>query len=233
MNKKVKTGIQGFDQLLNGGLPSEKCILLTGSPGTGKTIFALEYIYNGADKFGERGLYVSFEENQNNLKNQAKQFGWDFESSKVKDLIHIMDLPASELTENTINDMVNYIKKNNIQRLVIDSISALVINIPTTHTKLVDITQIYIKQFIYQFINRLQQIENVTTILTAQSSETELSNDSASEYICDGIIKITYESLGGNYNRSLIIRKMREVKNDEDIHPLEISSKGIVIHNLE
>lgn len=233
MSKKSETGIKGFDKLIGGGFPENKCILLTGSPGTGKTIFSLEYIYNGAAKYSERGLYVSFEEKAENLISQAKQFGWDFKDPKVKKLINIMDIPASELTQNTIEDMIRYIQKNKIKRIIIDSISALSINLPTTHTKLVEITPIYIKQFIYQFINKLQQIQDATKILITQSSEQGLSNDGVSEFICDGIIKINYESLGGNFNRTLTVRKMREVKNDEDIHPLEISSKGITVHNLE
>jgi len=67
-----------------------------------------------------------------------------------------------------------------------------------------------------------------TYVLTGKEAK-----DYISEFISDGIIHITFESMGGEFSRSLLIRKMRRVKNDEDIHPLEISSKGIIIHNIK
>ena len=57
--------------------------------------------------------------------------------------------------------------------------------------------------------------------------------DGVSEFICDGVVLIKYESLGGDFSRTLRVRKMREVNNDEDIHPLEIGEKGIIIHSLD
>ena len=79
MKNQVKTGITGFDELVEGGFPKGKCILLSGTPGTGKTIFSLQYIYNGAKRFKEKSLYISFEENKEHLFSQAKKFGWDLE----------------------------------------------------------------------------------------------------------------------------------------------------------
>ena len=62
--KRIETGIIGFDGLIKGGFPIASTVLLTGSPGTGKTIFGLQYLYNGALKFREKGLYVTFEQTE-------------------------------------------------------------------------------------------------------------------------------------------------------------------------
>lgn len=231
--EQVKTGIKGFDKLIKGGFPVGKQILLTGSPGTGKTIFCLQHLYNGADKYNEKGLYVSFEEDENSLKEQAKQFGWDFSKFEKSKTVKILGVPVSELSENTVSDIIAYVQKNNIKRLIIDSLTALAINIPSTHTKVVDITDIYVKRFIYQFISKLRDLQKVNTILIAQSTNDQISVDGVSEFICDGIIKIDYESLGGAYSRTLSVRKMRQVKNEEDIQPMEIGPKGIIIHKLD
>ncbi|HLC65734.1 MAG TPA: ATPase domain-containing protein [Candidatus Nanoarchaeia archaeon] len=76
--KRIKTGIKGFDELVQGGFPEGSSTLITGSPGTGKSIFGLQYIYNGAIKYKERGLYLTFEQRKTDMMNQAVQFGWDF-----------------------------------------------------------------------------------------------------------------------------------------------------------
>lgn len=233
MTEKIPTGIKGFDRLVQGGLPKGKQILLTGTPGTGKTIFCLEYIFNGAAAYGQKGLFVSIEEEADSLRDQAKQFGWDFEAYEKKGLIKVMCISAADVSEATLSKIIAYVKENNVDRLVIDSLTALAINVPASHVSISDLTDIYIKRFIYQFICRLQSIRNVTTLLISQSAQDAISMDGVSEYVCDGIVKIDYESLGGEYSRSLSVRKMRQVKNEEDVYPMQISDQGIVVHQLD
>jgi len=60
--ERVQTGIKGFDGLIEGGFPKSSAILLSGTPATGKTIFALQYLVNGIEKFNEKGIYITFEE---------------------------------------------------------------------------------------------------------------------------------------------------------------------------
>lgn len=232
MQNKTKTGINGFDNLIGGGFPKGSIILLSGSPGTGKTIFGLEYLYNGAIN-GEKGLYLSFEESESSLIEQAGQFGWDLNKLRKEKKIFLEYIPSKTINNSTIIELMQTIKEKNITRLVIDSVSTLALSIPTIHTKISEITEFSIKRFIHQFIEELRNLTETTIILIGQTnSETNISNDGVSEYSADGIIHIKYESLGGEYSRNLVIRKMRHVKNDEDLHPLEISKKGIIIHKL-
>lgn len=77
-------------------------------------------------------------------------------------------------------------------------------------------------------------MEDVTALLISQAADNKsIMLDSVSEFVCDGIIRIMYESLGGAYSRSLSVRKMRQVKNEEDVHPLEISDQGLIVHSME
>jgi len=227
---KIKTGISGFDALVDGGFPKGRTVLLSGMPGTGKTIFALQFIYNGATQFKEKGLYISLEENADSLKRQAALFGLNLEQPEKEGLLRIVEIPAKNITERTAKEIIQMAQKGNYTRLVIDSLSTLAINTPTLGP-ISDITEIAIKRFIYHFIHELRG--EVTSLLISHSLHGELSGDKVSEFVCDGIIHITSDAVGGDYSRSLIIKKMREVKHDEDIHALEISKKGIVIHALK
>ena len=71
---RTKTGIQGLDRALNGGIPSGNMVLVSGGAGTGKSTFCLEFIVNGANTFGEKGLYLSTEQNKDELYKQASLF---------------------------------------------------------------------------------------------------------------------------------------------------------------
>jgi circadian clock protein KaiC len=228
----IKTGIPGFDKLVSGGFPLGKSILLSGTPGTGKTIFALQFLYNGATKFDEKGVYISLEEGTDNLKRQALQFGWDIGKLEKSGKLKIISIPAGEIKERTAGEIINIAKKMGASRLVVDSLSTLAINSPTIYHNTTEITELSIKRFIYRFVSLLKDA-NMTSILISQTSEGQLSRDGVSEFICDGIVLIHHESLGGEFSRSLTVRKMREVKNDEDIHPVEIGKIGLVVHSLK
>jgi len=217
---------------VEGGFPRGSSILLSGTPGTGKTIFALQYIYNGALHSNEKGLYVALEESADNLRRQAKQFGWDIEKLEKQGLITLMDINPRNVSEYSVKEILKKIERGKYERLIIDSLSALAVNTPNTLGSVNEITDIFIKRFMYNFVSDIKS-SNATALLISQAAEEKkLSNDGVSEFVCDGVVHFRFETLGGPYSRSLLVRKMREVKNDEDIHPLEISSKGIAIHNL-
>ena len=87
MVERVKTGIEGLDKALNGGIPTKNIVLISGGAGTGKSTLALQYLVNGA-KMGEKGLYISTEQTKLELYKTGASFGWNLEqlekSNKVK-----------------------------------------------------------------------------------------------------------------------------------------------------
>jgi len=245
--ERARTNIQGFDNLISGGFPRSFNILLTGGPGTGKTIFGMQYLFNGATKYGEVGLFVSFEQSGDKLKRQAAQFEWNLDALEKTGEVHIMHIPARQINKKTVQKIKNYAQKYSIKRIVIDSLSTLVINAPIystlselnmmekvsgkTYVSPPIIGEQIINRFLYSFIDELKEIDS-TNILIAEASQAKRNNEEilSGEYACDGVIKLSFESIGGDYSRSMIIRKMRETKNDENIHPVEIGKNGIVIH---
>jgi KaiC/GvpD/RAD55 family RecA-like ATPase len=247
--RRIATGIKGFDDLIQGGFPENSANLLLGSYGTGKSIFSLEYIYNGAEKFKENGLIVSFEQQKDELIEQAELCGYKKISDLIKkDKISILCIPADEVDKFTVKKIIKEIKRINAKRVVIDSISALGINAPLYALakkiiyKEIDWTGEQIisssitsedlkKNFVYKFVRELREL-NTTSLILSEIADGNSSTEKASEYVCDGVIKIKFETLGGEFSRSLTIKKMRKTKNDEDIHPVEISKKGVIIHSI-
>ena len=247
---RTSSGIPGFDELVEGGFPKNSSVLICGGPGTGKSIFSMQFLVNGATKFGEKGLYVTFEQTADALKGQGTQFGWDIDGLEKKGLIKIMAVPIENLTKNTIKEIQQIVEKEKISRIVIDSLSTLVINAPiyTTPSEL-SVEQVIgdnvvfsppiigdyiVKRFVYGFIEDLRKM-NCTSLLISEASQNNeyISRDTLSEFVCDGVVVISFESMGGAYSRSLIVRKMRQTKNNEDVHPVEISKNGIIVHNIE
>lgn len=248
--ERVPTGITGFDELVEGGFPQGSSILICGGPGTGKTIFSSEFLLHGAKDFNEKGLYVTFEQRAEAVKDQAKQFGWDIEDLEKKGKIKVMSVPASKIEKSIIKDIKDTIKKEGIKRLVIDSLSTLVVNAPIyvepNELAVKDVVgenvvfsppvigDYIVKRFIYDFIDSLRELNCTTLLITEAANGGEfLTRDTLSEFVCDGVVLISFESMGGNYSRSLTVRKMRQTKNNEDVHPVEISPKGVIIHKIE
>lgn len=250
MDGRVKTGIKGFDELVQGGLPAGFTVLVTGTPGTGKTLFTLEYLYNGASKFRERSMYVTFEQNLDDIRKQAKLVGLDLKKFESNGLLTLIYIPIVELNAETIGRIKKEAIKRKVKRLVIDSLSTLSINAPI-YSPIKDLAlrdimnykaffsppilgEFVVKRFIYSFIDELKQI-GCTTLIISESPEKGdyLSRDTVSEFLSDGVLLLTFESMGGEFPRSLLIRKMRGTKHSVDIHPIEVGTKGLVIHNVK
>jgi len=223
---RVKSGIPGFDELCQGGFAKNSVNLVSGGPGCGKSIFCMQYLWNGVTDYDEPGIFVSTEETLNDLKEDAKKFGWDFEQlekDKKFTFLYFNPYDMSGLKEG----LEQMIKKIKAKRIVVDSISVYGMGLENDFE---------VRKALYDLAGFLKSTE-CTSLLTSEVVEEEgalrLSRFGVEEFLADSIILIRFESMGGEYSRSLLLRKMRRTKNDEDIHPLEISPKGLVLHNIE
>ena len=124
---RIKTGIKGFDEIVEGGIPAGFNVLLTGSPGTGKTIFGLQYLYDGALN-GENGIYISLDSSEKRLKEQAKQFGWDFDNITGDGHVFFIEVPVDRVKINLVEMIEDAVKQTNAKRLVFDNLASFVIN---------------------------------------------------------------------------------------------------------
>ncbi len=125
---RVFTGIPGFDELVAGGVPRNATVMVTGGPGSGKTIFCLQAVVNGAFKYGEPGIYVTFEEDPESLKESCKLFGWLVEELEKKKLLKIIFKDPYEIKDfsKSLGGEIYYtIKDMKAKRIALDSISYL------------------------------------------------------------------------------------------------------------
>lgn len=232
---RLKTGIKDFDKLIEGGIPVGYNILLSGSPGTGKTIFAMEFLKNGSLKYDEPGMFITFEETSSNLIMQSNQLGDDIEKLHKQNKLIIKSMPEQEnLNENILIKMISDgITNYNVKRLVIDSLDTYANNIISfeDNDKILS-SELLVKRAVYRLIKKLQRFSGITKILISETEENadNLSKDGVSEFLCDGVVKIEYLTMGGNYSRQLKVRKMRATDNNPDSFPFEISKRGILVH---
>ncbi|MFZ1039440.1 MAG: ATPase domain-containing protein, partial [Candidatus Bathyarchaeia archaeon] len=82
MTEKTATGIQGLDELVGGGIPKGRVVLVIGGPGSGKTIFAAQFLYKGIKDHSENGIFVSLDESKEHFFDEMQQFGWDFRKAE-------------------------------------------------------------------------------------------------------------------------------------------------------
>src|SRR3989344_8204739 len=118
----IKTGISGLDEIFKGGIKENSSVLVTGGPGTGKSIMALQFIVEGAKK-GEPGLFISAEEELADLRENAKSLGFDLEKYEKENKIVLMQQPISSKKLVSIATPLTLIKKYNIKRVSLDSLT--------------------------------------------------------------------------------------------------------------
>lgn len=221
MIRRVKSGITGLDPLIEGGFIDGSVNLLTGGTGTGKTIFSSQFLWQGLQK-GESCIYITMEEQPEAIKQDAAQFGWDFEKYEEKDLCKIIYHDPVQVN-NIGSVIIDEIKNMKVKRIVIDSIAVmgLVIGDPSQ-----------IRRRIMNIIGTLKR-SKCTAIIVSEIPEDSkaLSRFGVEEFTVDGVIVLNYVGIGGMDARSLMIRKMRGTNHGKDTYPFSITSKGIVVKN--
>src|SRR3989442_8634 len=129
-DNRVKTGILEFDEMLSGGFLERDAVMVAGTAGSGKTTLGLQYLVNGATKYGDAGIYLTFEQMPEQLYRDAKSFGWDLRALEEQDHLRVVctspDLVLAsgegegEGGENLLDSVI---KEIHPRRIVIDSMS--------------------------------------------------------------------------------------------------------------
>ena len=232
--QRVFTGIPGMDEILNGGIPKRNVVLLSGGPGTGKTIFAQQFLYSGLER-GEAGIYVALEEHPVQVRMNMSQFGWDVRQYEEEGSFAIVDAFTAGIGEaakrekyvvRAIDDFPSMIdmiraavKDTKAERAVIDSVTTLYITKPAMARAMV------------MQLKRVLSGLGCTSILVSQVSVTERGfGGPGVEHAADGIIRLDLDEVGGSLYRSLIVWKMRGTSHSMKRHPFEITDRGIIIH---
>jgi circadian clock protein KaiC len=223
--ERIKTGIKGLDKVLKGGIPRGNVVLVSGTAGTGKSIFGLEFIYHGAKDFDEPGVFITLEDYPEKLMTYARSLKLDGIDELVQqEKIAIVRTEVFDIDKlvNSIEDLIDQYKA---KRVVIDSISVL--------TALAE-KPFLVRRTIYEIINMLKR-QNVTAIFTAGVTPTFEGHfgSSIEEYVVDGVIAIFRKLVKNRFIRAIAVVKMHGTAHSEELHLLQITDKGISVGDTD
>ncbi|MEM2341492.1 MAG: KaiC domain-containing protein [Candidatus Bathyarchaeia archaeon] len=234
---RVLTGIPGFDDILNGGIPKRNVVLLAGGPGTGKSIFGYQYLFNGLVR-NQPGVLVALEEHPVQIRLSMSQFGWDVTSYEEKGKFALVDaftagigeaakrekyvVRAPDDFQSLIDVLRSAVKDIGAERVVVDSVTTLYITKPTLA-----------RSMVLQLKKVLSGL-GCTSILVSQVSVTERGfGGPGVEHAADGIIRLDLDEINGELKRSIIVWKMRGTAHSMRRHPFEITDKGLIVKSRE
>ncbi|MFC2162723.1 RAD55 family ATPase [Candidatus Altiarchaeota archaeon] len=239
MDDRCPTGIKGFDDLVEGGLPRNRTILVNGSCGTGKTVFVTQFLHNGAVHHDEKCVLVMLEQDADEFKEDMMGFNFDLQKLedegkliivnarlKQKD-VNFMTLcsdtfditPNKETVENIAEVIGEAAAKIGAKRAAIDSLSSLMISFDD-ESKL--------RRLILDLNYKLKKM-GLTTLIISDEVAGDVT-EAAEKYVVDGVISLRYLTTGPDAGRSLIIDKMRRTGHSENIHTLKFNKgEGIEI----
>ncbi|HVO91453.1 MAG TPA: ATPase domain-containing protein [Terriglobales bacterium] len=232
--ERVPTGIQGLDQIIEGGLPKGRSYLVTGEPGTGKTIFALQFLFEGL-KRGEKCIFVTADEGPADVLEQSASLGWDLEPHvEAKSLAilnagtYLSSLPGAGKerhidVQKAVGDLASFVNQIGAQRLVLDPAGPFVL-LRDSAIRIQDQTRLLIKL--------LRSSMKTTNILTSYAVPRtgERTLHGIEEYLVAGAIVLEMIWKENGLGRSLIVEKMRCT----DVKPTQLEfdilkNQGIVV----
>ena len=235
--ERVLTGIPGFDDILNGGIPRRNVVLLAGGPGTGKSILGYQYLYNGLLK-KEPGVFVALEEHPVQVRLSMAQFSWDVSSYEDKGLFALVDAFTAGIGEAAKREKYVVRSPDDFQMLI-DVLRAAIKDIGAERVVVDSVTTLYITKpaLARSMVLQLKKVLSglgCTSLLVSQVSVTERGfGGPGVEHAADGIVRLDLDEINGELKRSIIVWKMRGTAHSMKRHPFEITDKGIVIKPKE
>lgn len=257
MIQKITTGIEGLDIILKGGIPENNIVMVTGGPGSGKSILCNQFLMDGINR-RENGLYVSFEEEPDMIRRNFSAFNWNIDKlekeRKYKLLCMIAEyhpnafpsfskyIIKSENKEKTpfhidkpfnteyVSEIISETAKEiNAKRIVLDSLTSLELYIG----KEFEIRQQLLALF--RLLRRLHKDKNkITSLITSEiATGDKLSKFSADEFLVDGIIKLYNVRENDRRVRAIEIIKMRGTDFMQGLYSMEITNEGIKVYPHE
>ena len=229
-NKLIKspTGIQGFDEITDGGLPAGRPTLVCGGAGCGKTLFGMEFLVRGATQFNEPGVFMSFEETNDELIKNVSSLGFDLEdlSKNKKIVLEHVHIERSEIEETGEYDLealfirLGYaIDSIGAKRVVLDTIESLFAGLPN---------QLILRAELRRLFRWLKK-KGVTAIITGERGDETLTRQGLEEYVSDCVIMLDHRVTEQNSTRRLRVVKYRGSLHGTNEYPFLINEDGFSI----
>jgi circadian clock protein KaiC len=223
-SKRLSIGIPDLDKMMGGGIPEGDSVLVTGASGTGKSVLATQFIAEGIRQ-GEPGIVAVFEERPQAYTDRAGSFGLDLVTPQNDGKLLILYLRPLDLSvDETMNEILEAVKKIGAKRLVIDSLAGFEMALSPGFRE-------DFRESLYRMIFALTGI-GVTILSTVEVDEsfTEFPFSTYSiSFLTDDIIRLRYISIDGQLRKIMVIIKMRGGNHSQDIREYEINSSGVMI----
>ncbi len=231
--KKIRTMIEGFDDISHGGLPVGRSTLVSGTSGTGKTLIAVQFLYNGITHFDEPGVFVTFEESPTDIIKNAYSFGWDLQKLINEGKLFILDASPDPEGQDIVGsfdlsaliERLQYaIRKYKAKRVSIDSVTAVFQQYDAASV---------VRREIFRLVARLKQL-GVTTIMTTER-EAEygpIARFGVEEFVSDNVAIVRNVLEGERRRRTIEILKLRGTTHMKGEYPFTITNDGVNIFPL-
>jgi KaiC domain protein len=222
---RIDLGIEGLDEMVQGGVPERSLLVTIGAAGTGKTTFGLQFLRQGL-RNGQKGVYITLEEDRGAVLKAAEEKGWPFEEHVAEDTLAVVDLDPIEMANSLAsirNDLPRLVREFDAERLVLDSVSLL---------EMMYDDQAARRTEVFDFTKALKEA-GVTTMLTSEASETNPYNSRHGiiEYLTDGVFVLQYVRTEFQETRLAVeIQKIRNANHSRETKPYEITSDGISVY---
>jgi KaiC/GvpD/RAD55 family RecA-like ATPase len=242
LSKKVATGINGLDELVGGGFPEGRTILVIGGPGSGKTILCSQFLYKGIYESQENAVFLSLDESKDSFYTEMQQFGWDFQKAEGERKFAFVDatrmsrvamlkeklykeetksLRGKQLSiDKLIEELQAKIAQTNAKRAVVDTLAALIYRIPDPIER---------RTTIVDLIESLADLK-VTSLITTELGYLSLERNALEEeFLVHGVIMMQTIFTGGTTTRAIQVEKMRGAKANPSLVPYTIDRSGIEV----
>ena len=221
---RISTGIQGLDEVMEGGFRQGSTILLGGGAGSGKSVLCMQFLVEGITEHDEAGIYLSFEEQEDKLIKNFEKFNWNIRGMIEKRKLAILYYSPEQVEKvlETGGGIVrDLIESMNAKRLVIDSLTAFTLLFESEMEK---------RKSVLKLIDTSSKW-GVTTLVTSEhESDPDKHESNVLEFEVDGVILLYNLRRGDVRERSLEIFKMRGIKHATKIFPMRITEDGIIIY---
>jgi len=230
VTERCPTGIVGFDNMSGGGFVRNSSNVIVGAPGSGKSTFLLEFLYNGVTQYGENGLYCSFEPDILDTLNDAFVHGWDFFRLAEEGRIKFIKFSPETSIDELKNELTRLISQNDIRRICFDPVSVLALNVTEAGK---------IRERVFDLVSLMKRLR-VTTILADESMESdsgmggerldgEWTKTDIIRFLSDSVTVLYTTDLTGEADRTIKIEKMRRTSHERKLIGMSITDQGLNI----
>ncbi|GAA5508572.1 circadian clock protein KaiC [Novipirellula caenicola] len=229
--QKVMTGILGFDEITSGGLPAGRPTLVCGSAGCGKSLFGMEFLVRGATQFDEPGVFVSFEESEDELIANVSSLGFNLPKlmrNKMLVVDHVR-IERNEIEENGEYDLEGLFIRLGY---AIDSIGAKRVVLDTIETLFSGLSNLAIVRSELRRLFRWLKEKGVTAVITGERGDGQLTRHGLEEYVSDCVVMLDHRIIDQISTRRMRVVKYRGTAHGTDEYPFVIDDEGFVVMPL-